>query len=121
MISDSPSFLSKIYGRGTTRIRAQAIARVGWISGAGPFVTRFEEAFARGLVVFPSKANYILFDAGGTGKTGKEIISYAESKGYILRGESEKYGSDGWFRITIGTKDENRGVVEVIKELLAKK
>ncbi len=74
-----------------------------------------------GLVVFPSKANYILFDAGGTGKTGKEILEYAQSKGYILRGETEKYGSDGWFRITIGTKDENRGAVQVIKEFLTKK
>ena len=51
-----------------------------------------------GLVVFPSRANYILFDCGGTGKTGKEVVAYAEQKGFILRPESEKYGSDGWFR-----------------------
>ncbi len=74
-----------------------------------------------GVVVFPSRANYILFDAGATGKTGKEIIAYAQSKGYILRGEAEKHGSDGWFRITIGTKEENRGVVAVLKEFLGKK
>jgi len=33
--SQAPSFLSKIYGRGDTLIRAQSIARIGWLSGAG--------------------------------------------------------------------------------------
>jgi histidinol-phosphate aminotransferase len=74
-----------------------------------------------GLVVFPSRANYILFDAGGTGKTGKEVVAHAESKGFILRPESEKYGSDGWFRITIGSKEENREVVKVVRDFLTKK
>jgi len=70
------------------------------------------------LVVFPSKANYILFDCGATGKKGKDMVTYAESKGLIFRPESEKYGSDGWFRITIGTKEENRMAVNVVKEFL---
>ena len=74
-----------------------------------------------GLVVFPSKANYILFDCGGTGKKGKEMVAYAEEKGIILRPEVEKYGSDGWFRVTIGTKEENRMVIGVIRELLTGK
>lgn len=73
-----------------------------------------------GLVVFPSKANYILFDCGATGKKGKDVVAHAEQKGIILRPESEKYGSDGWFRITIGTKEENRMVVNVVKEYLTK-
>ena len=54
-------------------------------------------------------------------KTGKEIIAYAESRGYILRGETEKYGSDGWFRITIGTQEENRMAVDTVREFLTKK
>ena len=57
----------------------------------------------------------------GTGKTGKEVVAYAESKGFILRPESEKYGSDGWFRITIGTKEEDRAAVEVIRGFLTSK
>ena len=73
------------------------------------------------LVVFPSKANYILFDCGATGKKGKEVVDYAETKGLIFRPESEKYGSDGWFRITIGTKEENRMAVAVVHEFLTKK
>ncbi|GAB4454393.1 MAG: histidinol-phosphate transaminase [Anaerolineales bacterium] len=74
-----------------------------------------------GLVIFPSKANYILFDCGPTGKTGKEVLAYAETKGIILRGESKKYGSDGWFRVTIGTKEENELFVNTILEFFGMK
>lgn len=74
-----------------------------------------------GLVIFPSKANYILFDCGATGKKGKDMVAYAEQKGIILRPETEKYGSDGWFRVTIGSKEENRMVVDVIREYLTSK
>ena len=73
-----------------------------------------------GLVIFPSKANYILFDCGATGKKGKDIVAYAEQKGLIFRPETEKYGSDGWFRITIGTKEENRMAVAMVREFLTK-
>jgi histidinol-phosphate aminotransferase len=74
-----------------------------------------------GLVSFPSKANYILFDCGATGKKGKDVVAYAEQKGIILRPDAEKYGSDGWFRITIGSKEENRMVIDVVREFLMKK
>jgi len=74
-----------------------------------------------GFVVFPSKANYILFDCGGTGRTGKEVLAFAETKGVILRGESKKYGSDGWFRVTIGTKEENRLFVDLVREFFGMK
>lgn len=74
-----------------------------------------------GLVIFPSKANYILFDCGATGKKGKDMVAYAEQKGLIFRPETEKYGSDGWFRITIGTKEENRMAVGVVREFLNRK
>jgi histidinol-phosphate aminotransferase len=73
-----------------------------------------------GLVVFSSKANYILFDCGATGKKGKDMVAYAETKGLIFRPETEKYGSDGWFRITIGSKEENRMAVDVVREYLSK-
>lgn len=73
-----------------------------------------------GLVIFRSQANYILFDAGGTGKRGKDMVAYAEQKGLIFRPDSDKYGSDGWFRITIGSKEENRMAVAIVREFLTK-
>ncbi len=69
-----------------------------------------------GLVIFHSHANYILFDGGPAGKKGKDMVAFAEERGLIFRPEPEKYGSDGWFRITIGTKEENRMAIEVIRE-----
>ena len=74
-----------------------------------------------GFVVFPSKSNYILFDCGATGKSGKEVVAYAESKGIILRPDSDKYGSNGWFRVTIGTKEENRMFVDLLHEFFGAK
>ncbi len=74
-----------------------------------------------GFVVFPSKSNYILFDAGATGKTGKEILEFAETKGIILRGETRKYDSDGWFRVTVGSKEENELFVNTVLEFFGMK
>ena len=73
-----------------------------------------------GLVIFHSYANYILFDAGPAGKKGKDIVEFAQKKGIILRGESPKYGSEGWFRVTIGSKEENKMFVETIREFFSK-
>lgn len=74
-----------------------------------------------GFVIFPSKSNYILFDCGKTGKTGKEVLAFAETRDIILRGETEKYGSDGWFRVTIGTKEENQMFVDTLLEFFGVK
>jgi len=73
-----------------------------------------------GLTIFHSHANYILFDAGAVGKKGQDMVNYAQERGIILRPDSPKYGSDGWFRVTIGSFDENRMVVEVIREFFSK-
>jgi histidinol-phosphate/aromatic aminotransferase/cobyric acid decarboxylase-like protein len=72
------------------------------------------------LTVFHSEANYILFDGGEAGKKGKDMVAFAQEKGLIFRPEAPKYGSDGWFRITIGTHEENVMAVEVIKEFFSK-
>ena len=73
-----------------------------------------------GMTIFHSHGNYILFDAKGAGKKGDDIVAYAQSKGLILRPQNEMYGSDGFFRITIGTEEENRMAVEAVKEFCAK-
>lgn len=79
-----------------------------------------ELAAIPGMTVFHSYGNYILFDAKGTGKIGDEIVAYAQEKGIILRPQSKIYGSDGFFRITIGTEEENKMMVKVVKEFCAK-
>jgi histidinol-phosphate aminotransferase len=69
-----------------------------------------------GLVIFHSHANYIFFDAGPTGKSGQDVLDYALEKGIIFRGEAAKHGSDGWFRVTIGSREENRMAVKLLRE-----
>jgi histidinol-phosphate aminotransferase len=69
-----------------------------------------------GLVIFHSHANYILCDAGPAGKKGQDILEYALERGIIFRGETPKYGSDGWFRITIGSEEENRMAVSLLHD-----
>ncbi len=72
-----------------------------------------------GLTVFHSCSNYILFDGGATGKKGKDMVAFAQAKGLIIRPESAKYGSDCWFRVTVGTHEENRMFVETVKDFFA--
>ena len=72
-----------------------------------------------GFTIFHSAANYILFDGTDTGKAGDDLVAFAQEKGIILRPQSHMYGQDGWFRLTLGTKEENRMAVEVILEFYA--
>ena len=70
-----------------------------------------------GLTIFHSHSNYILFDGTDAGKVGDDMIEYARlKKGLILRPQPEMYGRNGFFRITLGTKEENRMLVEAIRE-----
>ena len=69
-----------------------------------------------GLTVFHSYGNYILFDAKDAGKKGKDMVDFALKRGLIFRGQSDMYGSDGWFRITIGSADENRLAIQAIRD-----
>ena len=72
-----------------------------------------------GLTIFHSHGNYILFDGQGTGKKGSDLIRYAQGRGVILRPQPEMYGSDGFWRLTIGLEDENRLAVQIVKDFYA--
>lgn len=73
-----------------------------------------------GLNVFYSHGNYILFDGGPAGKKGQDMVAYAQEKGLIFRPQPRMYGSDGFFRLTIGSKEENRMAVEAIREFFTR-
>lgn len=72
-----------------------------------------------GLTIFRSQANYILFDGGPAGKKGQDMVAYAQERGLIFRPETPKYGSEGFFRLTIGTREENRMAVAVIRDFFS--
>ncbi|MEN8172516.1 MAG: histidinol-phosphate transaminase [Chloroflexota bacterium] len=73
-----------------------------------------------GLVIFQSKGNFILFDGTDAGKVGNEMVAYALEKSFILRSQPDLYGRNGWFRLTIGTKEENRELIKIIREFFAR-
>lgn len=69
-----------------------------------------------GLTIFHSHSNYILFDGSDTGKPGSALVNYAQEKGLIFRPQNPMYGRDGWFRLTLGSKEENRMAINTIRE-----
>jgi histidinol-phosphate aminotransferase len=73
-----------------------------------------------GMTIYPCHSNFMLFDARGTGKTGKEIVAEADKQGIIIRAHNEMHGSNGWFRITISGPEENQRLIKVVKEFLTK-
>lgn len=44
------------------------------------------------------------------------MVKFAEERGVILRPRKKRYGSDGFFRVTAGTEEENRMFVDLAKE-----
>lgn len=67
-----------------------------------------------GLHYFPSQANFILIDFG---TSGDEVFQYLLKKGYIVRsGNVLGYASS--VRVTVGSKEENSGVIEAMKQYL---
>lgn len=69
-----------------------------------------------GLDIYHSHANYILFDGTDAGKKGNDMVAFAQDKGLILRPQASMYGRDGWFRLTLGDKKENRMAIDTIRE-----
>jgi len=69
-----------------------------------------------GMIIFHSHANYILFDGTDTSKPGNDMVAFAQEKGLIFRPQNEMYGRNGFFRLTLGSKEENRMAVDAIRE-----
>ncbi len=72
-----------------------------------------------GLTIFHSHANYILFDGGKAGKSGREMVEYARKNGILFSQQAEMYGSKGFFRISLGSKEENRMAIKVIRDFFS--
>jgi len=67
-----------------------------------------------GLKVTPSVGNFILIHFPNTpGKTAKDADAFLTQRGFILRGVGA-YGLPDALRMTIGSEEANRGVVEAL-------
>jgi histidinol-phosphate aminotransferase len=73
----------------------------------------------QGVKPYYSHGNYVLIDATDAGATGKEIVDYVfEKAGVMLKYFAPLRGRKGFFRISLGTHEENSLCVSAIKRFL---
>lgn len=63
--------------------------------------------------IFPTDANFILIQVDDAEKRYQQLIT----KGIVIRNRSNQALCDNCLRITVGTKDENATLIEILKNL----
>jgi histidinol-phosphate aminotransferase len=76
----------------------------------------YDELKAMGLKYVPSRANFILVDVG---RSAADIYQKLLHQGVIVR-PLTSFGMDSTLRITVGTPEENRRLVKVLRAVLRK-
>jgi len=71
-----------------------------------------------GFEVLPSVGNFVLVLFPETGRTASAANDYLNAKGIIVR-QVGGYGLPQGLRITIGTEDQNRAVIDALSEFAA--
>ena len=78
-----------------------------------------QELTALGLTVTPSVTNFLLVHfPAAPGRTAKEADAFLSQRGLILR-RVDAYGLPDALRVTIGTEEANRLLVEALKAFMA--
>jgi histidinol-phosphate/aromatic aminotransferase/cobyric acid decarboxylase-like protein len=69
-----------------------------------------------GVKPYYSHGNYVLIDATDAGVTGKAIVNHVfEKDGVMLKYFAPLHGREGFFRVSLGTHEENSLCVQSIK------
>ena len=79
-----------------------------------------EEITKLGLKVTPGVANFVLIHFPESGKTSDAADAYLTKRGLVLRA-LKNYGLHHQLRMTIGTEEANRLVVEALRDFMAGK
>ena len=77
----------------------------------------YEEFKKLGFNYIPSNTNFIFFDIG---QESAPVVEKILKKGFLVRGGAE-YGFPTMIRLTIGSPEENAGLIKVLKEVLGGK
>lgn len=77
----------------------------------------YQFCLEKGLEFYPSQGNFILIDFN---RDGDEIFLYLMEKGFIVR-SGKALGFPTSVRITIGSREQNEGIMNAMKEFLAEK
>ncbi|PLS16344.1 histidinol-phosphate transaminase [Bacillus sp. M6-12] len=80
--------------------------------GLQQFYSFCEEA---GLAYYPSQGNFILINFE---MDSDEVFQFLLEKGYIVR-SGRALGFPGWIRVTVGSQQQNEGIIQQMKSLLA--
>ena len=71
------------------------------------------------LKVLKSKANYLLLEIRETGMNSKTLTKKLMEKGIIVRDCSSFLGLDDyWIRVNVGTIEDDKKLIEVLKEII---
>jgi histidinol-phosphate aminotransferase len=71
----------------------------------------------RGVKPYYSHGNYVMVDATEAGVTGKAIVDYVfEKAGVMIKAFAPLRGRGGFFRVSLGTHEENAICVQSIKQ-----
>jgi histidinol-phosphate aminotransferase len=90
----------------TGYVKAHNLAWLEWLSS---------EISELGFTVHPSIANFILVEFKDKKKTAKAANEFLMERGFIPR-EVSGYGLPNCLRITVGKDDENKALVEALKD-----
>ena len=111
----TPAMLAAVAALGDTayieRSRAHNEQWRGWLT---------EEIGKLGLKVTPSVANFVLIHFPEKGKTSAEADAFLTRRGLVLRALNN-YGLPHSLRMTIGTEEANRLVVDGLRDFMAGK
>lgn len=77
-----------------------------------------ELSTTRGVVAFPSRANFILFrcEAGGAPEVWQKLLD----RGVLVRDFSEVPGCEGCLRVSVGTPEEDERFLEALSQALGR-
>lgn len=82
---------------------------LGWLCG---------ELSGLGLKPHPSIGNFVLVEFPASGKTAAAANQFLSERGIIVR-DVVAYGLPNHLRISVGLEDENRAVIEALRQFLA--
>ena len=72
-----------------------------------------------GVHPYFSHGNYVLVDATDTGKSGKEVCDHVlQKEKLMIKPMGTMHSRSGWFRITIGSDEENNALMTNLKAFL---
>lgn len=96
---------------------AEELERKAAYNNAGVDFVCKELSKIPGVKSYYSHGNYVLIDATDSGATGKEIVDYVfENAGVMLKYFAPLRGRKGFFRISLGTREENSLCIQAIKQ-----